>query len=60
MSEAKPIARSLDVRVAPELLGGMIIQVGDRVIDTTVRTRLETIRTLLLDKATSYVLESQR
>ena len=47
----------LDVRVDPERLGGMIVQVGDRVIDTTVRTRLETIRTLLLDKATSYVLQ---
>jgi F-type H+-transporting ATPase subunit delta len=47
----------LDVRVAPDLLGGMVVQIGDRVIDTSVRTRLETIRTLLLDKASSYALQ---
>jgi F-type H+-transporting ATPase subunit delta len=50
----------LAVHVDPKLLGGMIVQVGDRVIDTSVRTRLETIRTLLLDKGSSYVLEAQR
>jgi F-type H+-transporting ATPase subunit delta len=52
----KPV---LDVRVEPDLLGGMIVQVGDRVIDTTVRTRLQTIRNLLLDKGDSYVLQDQ-
>ena len=49
----------LDVRVDPDLLGGMVVQVGDRVIDTSVRTRLHTIRTLLLDKGSSYVLQNQ-
>ena len=49
----------LDVRVDPALLGGMIVQVGDRVIDTSVRSRLQTIRTLLLDKGSSYVIEKQ-
>jgi F-type H+-transporting ATPase subunit delta len=49
----------LDVRVDPDLLGGMVVQVGDRVIDTSVRTRLQTIRTLLLDKGSSYVVENQ-
>ena len=49
----------LDVRVDPDLLGGMIVQVGDRVIDTSVRTRLQTLRTLLLDKGSSYVVENQ-
>jgi F-type H+-transporting ATPase subunit delta len=39
----------LEVKVDPELLGGLIVQVGDRVIDTTVRTRLQSLRTLLLD-----------
>lgn len=43
----------LDVHVEPELLGGMVVQIGDRVIDTSVRTRLETLRTLLLDKGSS-------
>jgi F-type H+-transporting ATPase subunit delta len=46
----------LDIRVDPDLLGGMIVQVGDRVIDTSVRTRLDNIRNLLLDKGSSYVL----
>ena len=38
----------LNVRVEPELLGGLIVQVGDRVYDTSVRTRLDTLRTTLL------------
>ncbi|MCE9563713.1 MAG: ATP synthase F1 subunit delta [Planctomycetes bacterium] len=45
----------LVLRVDPELLGGMIVQIGDRVIDTSIRTRLNTLRTLLLDKGNSYV-----
>jgi F-type H+-transporting ATPase subunit delta len=44
----------LDVRVDPDLLGGLVVQVGDRVIDTSVRTRLQTLRNLLLDKGGSY------
>jgi F-type H+-transporting ATPase subunit delta len=43
--------------VDPTLLGGMIVQVGDRVIDSSVRTRLHNLRTLLLDKGSSYVLQ---
>jgi F-type H+-transporting ATPase subunit delta len=54
MLKKRPV---LDIRVDPDLLGGMIVQVGDRVIDTSVRSRLQTIRTLLLDKGSSYVLE---
>lgn len=38
----------LNVRVEPELLGGLIVQVGDRVYDTSVRTRLETLRNHLM------------
>ena len=44
----------LDVRIDPDLLGGLVVQVGDRVIDTSVRTRLQTLRNLLLDKGGSY------
>lgn len=47
----------LHVRVDPDLLGGLVVQVGDRVIDTSVRTRLQTLRTLMLDKGSSYVLQ---
>jgi F-type H+-transporting ATPase subunit delta len=42
----------LDVRVDPDLFGGMIVQVGDSVIDTSVRSRLQSIRALLLEKGT--------
>jgi F-type H+-transporting ATPase subunit delta len=38
----------LNVRVDPDLLGGMIVQAGDTVIDTSVRSRLQSLRTLLL------------
>jgi F-type H+-transporting ATPase subunit delta len=38
----------LHVRVDPELLGGMIVQAGDTVVDTSVRSRLQSLRTLLL------------
>jgi len=48
----------LEVRVDPELLGGMVVQVGDRVIDTSIRTRLQNLRTLLLDKGSSYVVQN--
>ena len=44
----------LDVRVDPDLLGGLVVQVGDSVVDTSVRTRLQTLRTLLLDKGGSH------
>jgi len=38
----------LNVRVEPDLLGGLVVQVGDTVIDTSVRARLQSLRTLLL------------
>lgn len=40
----------LYVRVDPELLGGMIVQIGDSVIDSSVRTRLQSLRSLLLEQ----------
>lgn len=42
----------LNVRVEPELLGGLIVQVGDRVYDSSVRTRLDTYRNTLMGSAT--------
>jgi F-type H+-transporting ATPase subunit delta len=38
----------LNVRVEPELLGGLIVQIGDRVYDTSVRTRLDNLRNTLM------------
>lgn len=45
----------LAVRVDPELLGGMMIQVGDRVYDSTVRSRLDALRTQLLSRGNDVV-----
>ena len=45
----------LDVKVDPELLGGLVVQIGDRVYDTSVRSRLETLRTHLMTSG-SHVL----
>lgn len=38
----------LNVRVDPDLLGGLVVQVGDSVIDTSVRSRLHSLRSILL------------
>jgi len=45
----------LAVRVDPELLGGLMIQVGDRVYDSTVRSRLDSLRTQLLARGNDVV-----
>ncbi|MBI3926290.1 MAG: ATP synthase F1 subunit delta [Armatimonadetes bacterium] len=38
----------LQVELAPELLGGMVIRVGDRIIDASLESQLEHIRERLL------------
>jgi F-type H+-transporting ATPase subunit delta len=45
----------LSATVDPELLGGLVVRVGDQVFDTSVRTRLETLRAQLLEQGSSYV-----
>jgi F-type H+-transporting ATPase subunit delta len=45
----------LSVTVDPNLLGGLVVRVGDQVFDTSVRTRLETLRNQLLEQGSSYV-----
>jgi F-type H+-transporting ATPase subunit delta len=42
---------SLDVEVDPSLLGGLIVRVGDRLIDGSVRGRLERLRNQLISGA---------
>jgi F-type H+-transporting ATPase subunit delta len=39
----------LSIRVDPGLIGGLVVQIGDRVIDTSVRTRLQSLRHRLLE-----------
>ena len=41
----------LDVEVDPSLLGGLVVQVGDRLIDGSVRGRLERLRNQLVSGA---------
>ena len=38
---------TLQARVNPAILGGLIVKVGSRMIDTSLRTRLMTVRTQL-------------
>jgi F-type H+-transporting ATPase subunit delta len=42
---------ALDVEVDPSLLGGLIVRVGDRLIDGSVRSRLERLRNQLVSGA---------
>ncbi len=48
----------LNLQVDPDLLGGIVVQVGDRVIDTSVRTRIQTLRAQLMERGSSYVLQN--
>jgi F-type H+-transporting ATPase subunit delta len=41
----------LDVQVDPSLLGGLVVRVGDRLIDGSVRGRLERLRNQLVSGA---------
>lgn len=50
-----PVIHSI---VDPDLIGGLIVQIGDRVIDTSVRTRIQTFRAQLMERGTSYVLQN--
>jgi F-type H+-transporting ATPase subunit delta len=47
------------VRHTPELIGGMIVRVGDKVFDTSVRTKLQTLRTQLTARGT-HEIQSRR
>jgi F-type H+-transporting ATPase subunit delta len=42
---------ALDVRVDPSLLGGLVVRVGERLIDGSVRGRLERLRNQLISGA---------
>ena len=42
----------LEVREDPELIGGIVVKVGDQVIDGSVRTRLQQLRRQLVEQPT--------
>ncbi len=35
---------ALDVKIDPALIGGMIVKIGSRMVDASVRTKLNSIR----------------
>jgi len=35
----------LDVKVDPEIIGGIIVHLGSRMVDASIRTKLNSIRT---------------
>jgi F-type H+-transporting ATPase subunit delta len=41
----------LEARVDPELLGGLVVKVGDWVYDASVRTRLDNLRKQLIERS---------
>jgi F-type H+-transporting ATPase subunit delta len=45
----------LDVKIDPDLLGGMVVQVGDWRYDGTVRARLDQLRNQLLVKSNDQI-----
>ncbi|MBI1917902.1 MAG: ATP synthase F1 subunit delta [Planctomycetes bacterium] len=49
----------LEQRVDPDLLGGLVVQVGDWLYDASVRTRIESIRNQLIERS-SYEIQSGR
>jgi F-type H+-transporting ATPase subunit delta len=49
----------LDTRVDPDLLGGMVVQVGDWLYDASVRTQLLAIRNRLTERS-SHEIQSGR
>jgi F-type H+-transporting ATPase subunit delta len=49
----------LVVREKPELIGGLVVHIADKVYDTSVRTKLQTLRNQLTDRGT-YAIQSGR
>src|SRR5262249_12349208 len=49
----------LEINIEPDLLGGIIIRVGDRVFDRSVKSELEDIRNQIIARS-SYEIQSGR
>jgi F-type H+-transporting ATPase subunit delta len=49
----------LETRTDPDLLGGLVVQVGDWVYDASVRTQLENLRNQIMARS-SYEIQSGR
>jgi F-type H+-transporting ATPase subunit delta len=55
LRQALKLEPILQVRVEPELLGGLVVQVGDEVYDSSVRSRIETLRNQLLSRSSHEI-----
>jgi F-type H+-transporting ATPase subunit delta len=49
----------LETEVEPDLIAGLVVQVGDWQYDGSVRTQLETLRTQLIERS-NYEIQSRR
>ena len=49
----------LQVKVDPDLLGGLVVRVGDWLHDASVQTRLETLKNQLIERS-SYEIQRRR
>jgi F-type H+-transporting ATPase subunit delta len=49
----------LETAVNPDLLGGLVVQVGDFRFDASVRSRLQTLRNQLIERS-SYEIQTRR
>jgi F-type H+-transporting ATPase subunit delta len=50
---------TLEIKVDPELIGGLIVQAGDYLYDSSVRTQLQEIRNQLIERS-SHEIQSGR
>jgi F-type H+-transporting ATPase subunit delta len=57
--DALQVEPLVEVKVEPELLGGLMLRVGDHVFDGTVRTKLKQIRDQLISRS-SHEIQSGR
>ena len=52
LKQSMKVEPVLEMRTDPDILGGLIVQIGDRVFDSSVRTRLNSLRTHLMTSGT--------
>ena len=55
LRQALKLEPILQVRIEPELLGGLVVQIGDEVYDSSVRTRIEALRNQLLSRSSHEI-----
>ncbi|QDT63969.1 ATP synthase F1 subunit delta [Calycomorphotria hydatis] len=55
ISASVPFEPIIDTEVDKDLLGGMVIQIGDTIYDSSVRTRLKQLRTRLRERVNNEI-----